>query len=158
MTKNKSPSCKTFFGLLVAFVAGLVVFGVCNLTVSATDKADFCARCHVMSEQVWTHSLSVHARQDCNECHTPHNDGVVSRLTYKTKVGLTDVVANYMTVPDRISATATMKDVIQDNCVRCHYETVRQVNMTVKPYCTDCHRAVPHLPKIPIDRRKAADG
>jgi len=148
---------KTFFGLFAAFVVGLVVFSVSSMTVSATDKADFCGNCHVMSEQVWTHSLSVHAKLDCNECHTPHN-GVANRMVFKTKAGLTDIVANYMTVPDRISATATMKNVIQDNCVRCHYETVRQVDMAVKPNCTDCHRAVPHMPKIPIDRRKAADG
>ena len=157
MTKNKSPGNKTCFSLLAAFVAGLVVFGLSSMTVSATDQANFCGSCHVMSEQVLTHSLGVHARQDCNQCHTPHN-GTISRLAYKTKAGLSDIVANYMKLPDRINATASMKQVIQDNCVRCHYETVRQVNMTVKPYCTDCHKSVPHMPKIPIDRRKAADG
>ncbi|MCL1915126.1 MAG: NapC/NirT family cytochrome c [Desulfovibrionaceae bacterium] len=157
MAKNKSPCEGSYFCLLAAFVAGLVVFGAVNLTMSATDEVAFCASCHVMSEQTWTHQLSAHAGQACNECHTP-KDGVVGQLAYKTKSGLQDVVVNtFMDVPSDIRAGKGMKDVIQANCVRCHYETVRQVNMTVKPYCVECHRAVPHLNKMPIDRRKAAD-
>jgi len=157
MAKNKRPCNTSFFALLTAFVAGLLIFGISSMTVSATDQADFCAKCHVMSEQVWTHSQSIHAGLDCNQCHIPHN-GVVDRLVFKAKAGITDIAANFGTVPDRIRASSTMKNVIQDNCVRCHYESVRQVDMAVKPYCTDCHRSVPHMPKLPIDRRKAADG
>ena len=157
MAKNKSPGSTSFFALLTAFVAGLFIFGITSMTVKATDQPNFCANCHVMSEQVWTHSLSIHAGQDCNQCHTPH-DNVVNRLTFKAKVGISDVVANMGTVPDRIRASSAMKDVVQSNCVRCHYETVRQVNMAVKPYCTDCHTQVPHMRKLPIDRRMAADG
>ena len=157
MAKNKSPSDKSYLCLLVAFVVGLVVFGASSLAINATDQAAFCASCHVMGEEAWSHKNSIHAKQDCNECHTPHS-GIVDRLAYKTKIGITDVLVNtFMTVPDRIGATPGMKDVIQDNCVRCHYETVREVNMTVKQYCTDCHRSVPHTKKLPIDRRKAAD-
>ena len=110
-----------------------------------------------MSVQVWTHSLSIHAGQDCNQCHTPHGN-VVNRLAFKAKIGISDVVANLGTLPDLIRATSSMKDVVQANCVRCHYESVRLVNMAVKPFCTDCHRSVPHMPKRPIDRRMAADG
>jgi cytochrome c nitrite reductase small subunit len=156
MTKNKSPGNTLFFVLLTAFVAGLLFFGISGMTV-ATDKPHFCANCHVMAEQVWTHSLSIHAEQDCNQCHTPHNN-VANRLIFKTKAGISDIAANFGTVPDLIRASKSSRDVIQDNCVRCHYQTVRQANMAVKPYCTDCHGAVPHMPKSPIDRRMAADG
>ncbi|MDR2503420.1 MAG: NapC/NirT family cytochrome c [Deltaproteobacteria bacterium] len=156
MTKNRSPGGKRFY-LLVAFIVGFAAFWTGSMTMGATDEASFCASCHVMSESVWTNKLGVHAKQACNECHMPGGD-LTAYLTLKATRGLRDVAINtFMDVPDNIEAAKDMKDVIQANCVRCHYETVRQVNMTVKTYCTDCHRAVPHLNKMPIDRRKAAD-
>lgn len=162
MSKNKDPGCadagcKCFFPLAASFIVGILAFAGGSAALSATDGAEFCASCHVMSEASWTHSKSVHAKQACNECHLPH-DGAVGMLVFKAKLGLSDITVNTLSkAPDSIMAAQDMKDVIQQNCVRCHYSTVREVNMTVKPYCTDCHRSVPHMNKIPIDRRRAAD-
>jgi cytochrome c nitrite reductase small subunit len=110
-----------------------------------------------MEESVWTHSRSIHARQACNECHIPH-DGAAHMLSYKVQLGLHDIMANtFSGVSGNIESGHDMKEVIQANCVRCHYATVKEVNMTTKQYCTDCHRSVPHQNKMPIDKRRAAD-
>jgi cytochrome c nitrite reductase small subunit len=156
MAKHEGSRC-SWRVPIAAFLAGVFVILGANLALTATDDAAFCGSCHVMSEVVWTHKQSVHAKQACNECHIPH-DSLVSMLPYKAREGLNDIVVNtFMDVDDNIMTGKVMKDTIKDNCVRCHYTTVREVNMDVKAYCTDCHRAVPHLNKLPLDRRRAAD-
>jgi cytochrome c nitrite reductase small subunit len=156
MTQNNSPGC-TRFALLVAFIGGCFAFLCANASLSASDSPPFCGSCHVMEEAVWTHSRSIHAKQACNECHIPH-DGAARMLSYKARLGLNDIMANALSgVAGNIEAGPGMKDVIQANCVRCHYATVREVNMTVKPYCTECHRSVPHMNRMPVDKRRAAD-
>jgi cytochrome c nitrite reductase small subunit len=110
-----------------------------------------------MAEAAWTHRQSAHGEQTCNECHIPH-DNIANMLVFKARTGVNDVVVNtFMDLADTVEASPAMKDVIKGNCVRCHYATVREVNMDVKEYCTDCHRSVPHLNKLPIDMRRAAD-
>ncbi|MDR0338818.1 MAG: NapC/NirT family cytochrome c [Desulfovibrio sp.] len=141
---------------LLTFVAGMVAVVGIGMAVKSTDGSAFCGGCHAMSEAVWTHNRSVHRQFDCNECHTPAS--IPSKLIYKAQVGLNDIFVNTTgTVPDLIHTQASMKDVIQANCRRCHVGTTMDVAMNVKPYCTDCHRTVPHMKKTPIDRRKAAD-
>ena len=142
--------------LLLTFVAGMIAMAGVGLAMRSTDQAAFCAGCHVMSEAAWTHKASIHAELACNECHTPYD--IAPKLPYKTASGLRDITTNtFGSVADVIHATKDTKNVIQANCRRCHTATVQTVAMDVKPYCTDCHRAVPHNKKLPIDRRKAAD-
>ncbi len=142
--------------LFLTFVVGMLAMAGAGFAVKGTDQAAFCANCHAMSEAVWTHSRSVHAKLDCNECHTPHN--LVEKLPFKTAIGLHDIRVNtFENIVDRIHASKDTKDVVQANCRRCHYSTTMDVAMDVKPYCTDCHRSVPHNNKLPISRRKAAD-
>ena len=79
-------------------------------------------------------------------------------MPFKAATGLHDIrVDKFGTVADVIHATKDTKDVVQANCRRCHYPTTMDVAMDVKPYCTDCHRSVPHNSKLPISKRKAAD-
>ena len=155
--QNNEPKPRGKWTLaLLAFVAGMAAVVSVGLAVKGTDQATFCAGCHVMSEAAWTHKQSIHASLDCNECHTPHN--LVEKLPFKTAVGTHDIYANSFThIADVIHANPDTKNVIQENCRRCHVSTTMSVAMDVKPYCTDCHRAVPHNSKLPIDRRKAAD-
>ncbi|MDR2050359.1 MAG: NapC/NirT family cytochrome c [Deltaproteobacteria bacterium] len=156
MTKNRSPGGKCLLPA-AAFLAGALAILGGGAVLSATDTASFCASCHVMAEAAWTHKQSAHAKQACNECHIPHN-GAAYMLAYKAKTGISDIVVNtFMDVADNIEVQAGMKNVIKANCVRCHYATVREVNMDVKAYCTDCHRSLPHMNKVPLDKRRAAD-
>lgn len=156
MPKNSATGGRKWRLAIVAFALGMFVILGVQMTVTATDDRAFCGSCHAMAVQAWTHKTSIHAKQACAECHLPYS--VTAKLPYKAAIGINDVFVNTLgTVPDSIRASQTNKDVIQANCVRCHYATVQEVNMTVKPYCTDCHRSVPHMNKLPIDRRKAAD-
>ncbi len=141
---------------LTAFVVGIAATVGVSLAMKGTDQSMFCASCHVMSEAAWTHKNSVHADLACNECHLP--SPLAPRLPYKAQVGLNDFYVNtFRDVADVIHATPDMKNVIQENCRRCHYSTTMTVAMNVKTYCTDCHRSVPHQSKLPIDRRMAGD-
>lgn len=155
MRDNLKPK-GTWTVAILTFAAGMVAMVGVGLAVKGTDGSKFCASCHAMSEAAWTHSQSVHRQFDCNECHTPAN--YVAKLSYKAQIGLNDIYVNTTNnVPDLIHSQAGMKDVIQANCRRCHVGTTMTVDMDVKPYCTDCHRSVPHNKKLPVDRRKAAD-
>lgn len=155
MQNNSKPKGKWTVAILT-FVAGMVAVVGIGMAVKGTDGSAFCAGCHSMNEQAWTHKQSVHRQFDCNECHTPAN--YVSKLPYKAQIGMHDLYVNTTsTVPNLIHTSQSMKDVIQANCRRCHASTTMDVAMDVKPYCTDCHRSVPHNSKLPIDRRKAAD-
>lgn len=155
MQNSSKPKGKWSFALL-AFVLGMLAVAGAGFAVKGTDQAVFCAKCHAMSEAAWTHKQSVHAQFDCNECHTPAS--LPAKLPYKANVGLHDIYVNtFSEVPDLIHTQTDMKAVIQANCRRCHLSTTMNVAMDSKPFCTDCHRSVPHNKKLPIDRRKAAD-
>jgi cytochrome c nitrite reductase small subunit len=155
MQNASTPNGKWTVALL-AFMGGMLAVVGIGLAVKGTDQASFCASCHAMDEAAWTHKQSLHAQFDCNECHTPAS--IPAKVSSKAKTGLHDVFVNVSgKVPDLLHARQDMKDVIQANCRRCHVSTTRSVAMDVKPYCTDCHRSVPHNRNLPIDRRKAAD-
>ncbi len=156
MQKEKTKPGGRWGVALVTFVCGMAAMVGIGLAFKGTDQAAFCANCHVMAEAAWTHKNSIHAKLDCNECHTPYN--IVEKMPFKTAIGLHDIYANSFTdVANVIHAQKDTKNVVQANCRRCHTATTMNVAMDVKPYCTDCHRAVPHNTKLPIDRRKAAD-
>ena len=156
MLGNNTKPQKKWGVMFTAFVVGMLAMAGAGFAVKATDQAGFCAKCHVMAEAAWTHKNSLHAKLDCNECHTPHN--LVEKLPFKTAIGLHDIRVNtFEDVANVIHATKSTKDVVQANCRRCHYPTTMNVAMDVKPYCTDCHRSVPHTNKLPISKRKAAD-
>lgn len=153
---TESRSVKRWAAMALAFAVGMAATIGMGLAAKGTDQAAFCATCHVMSEAAWSHKKSVHAQFDCNECHTPSN--LVSKLPYKTKTGIHDILVNTgSSVPDVIHTQPEMKSVIQGNCRRCHVASTMNVAMDSKPFCTDCHRAVPHNKKLPIAQRKAAD-
>lgn len=141
---------------LLAGLAGVALTFGAGIAMVSTDKAGFCGSCHAMSEAVLTHSQSVHAKLSCNECHAPHN--LMSKLPFKAVAGTKDIYANTLgTIPDLIHPEGNTLEVVQTNCVRCHSETVKSVNMGSKDNCMSCHRHVPHTPKKPISTRKAAD-
>ncbi len=151
--QRKSPMGKYLVGGLVA---GLLFYGGFAYSMKVTDQARFCGSCHTMNEQIRTHQMSGHAKQACNECHLP--EGGLARYTYKAKSGSHDsFVTAFGTVADVIHATEDTRGVVNENCKRCHAITVLNVDMTSKDYCTDCHRNVPHMSKMPISKRSAAN-
>lgn len=141
--------------VLAILLVGIALTAGAGFTMKATDQAEFCGSCHLMYEAVRTHQQSVHSQLACNECHTP--DPFIPKMTFKTYAGMKDMYINtFGTVYDVIHASEKTKDVVNDNCTRCHTMTTLNVE-TVKPYCTDCHRQVPHLRSLPISQRRVAD-
>lgn len=147
---------KTLTMVLLPFAVGVVFVLATSVAMTATDSAGFCGKCHSMSEVALTHSQSVHAKYACNECHAPHN--LALKLPYKAKEGTRDIYKTVTkNVPELIHPGGDTKITVQNNCLRCHGSVIQGVNMLSKPFCTDCHRHVPHSPKIPVSKRSAAD-
>jgi cytochrome c nitrite reductase small subunit len=107
-----------------------------------------CANCHVMDAayENWYHAA--HERfADCNDCHLPHQN-IAAYYLYKGYSGMKDVVS-FTTgrYPDAIRAEQLTKSIVQDNCLRCHEDTVSSILAGDLPFdrnCWDCHRTVMH--------------
>ncbi len=142
--------------VLLPVAAGVVITVAASFAMTVTDSARFCGSCHSMSEAALTHSRSVHASLACNECHAPHS--LISKIPFKTQEGMRDIYKTATSnVPDLIHPGEDTLAAVQKNCLRCHGAVIKEVNMLSKPHCTDCHRHVPHSPKIPVSKRSAAD-
>lgn len=152
-----SPTGRGWKMLAGGVVLGVVVLAGTSYVVGMTDQRPFCATCHLMEPEAITHKLSTHANISCNECHLPQG-AFVGHYVYKARTGINDVYVNTMGAPDLpITTTADMKEIIDANCRRCHANTNLNVaSMDAKPYCTDCHRNVPHMRTKPISTRMVA--
>lgn len=155
LKKNRSSGGSWVMLLLPVLVGAVLTIGVA-MAMSVTDQASFCASCHSMAEAALTHKQSVHAKFACNECHIPHR--FPTKYPFKAKEGMRDSFATVTgNVPDLIHPGDETRAVVQENCLRCHGAAIATVNMQSKSHCTDCHRHVPHSPKIPVAKRSAAD-
>jgi len=107
-----------------------------------------CNNCHVMDSQYenWFHAPHEKVTE-CVDCHLPHENIAVYYLE-KGRQGAKDVFAfTTGNIPVAIRASERTKSIIQDNCLRCHQDTVENIMMGAQPldrYCWDCHRSVSH--------------
>ena len=147
---------RTTLGLCV--LAGICV-GVGAFTFSYAEGLSYmsndpnaCVNCHVMREQLdsWAKSGHHHVAV-CNDCHTPHN--LVGKYTTKAINGWNHSKA--FTLQDfhqPIQITKRNKDIVQENCIRCHDPLVHDAIVVPSggaaqtPYCVTCHRTVGHGP------------
>lgn len=119
-----------------------LLFGPPKL-LAKSEHPSFCAGCHVMEAQyeAWAHT-GAHRRKMCVDCHLP-NDNVGIHYVWKAIDGMKDVVFFYSgAVPERIELTAHGKEVLQANCIRCHEQTVMNINQ--ERSCWECHRRIMH--------------
>jgi cytochrome c nitrite reductase small subunit len=81
------------------------------------------------------------------DCHLPHGNFVIYYLE-KGRQGAKDVFAfTTGNIPIAIRASERSKRIIQQNCIRCHNETVENIVMGAQSFdrdCWDCHRSVAH--------------
>ncbi|WP_102345479.1 NapC/NirT family cytochrome c [Bacillus sp. Marseille-P3661] len=132
--------------LLIGLFFGIVLAAASAEALHYTDTADFCSTCHPMDTAYSSFSDSVHADIACNECHAP-TDNIVSKYMFKAKAGAHDVYMNTLNVdeiPDVIHAKQATEDVVQENCISCHQNTIQTVEHNSKDKCINCHRQVPH--------------
>lgn len=145
---SRSHSFIIAFGMVAAALA-LGIFTWVSKAVSYAGHAPAtCANCHVMDSQYenWFHAPH-QAWATCADCHIPHEDFFAYWL-YKGKSGAKDVysfvTASY---PPMIRANAETKEIVQENCIRCHHDTVEVMLTGAMPLdrqCWDCHRSVAH--------------
>lgn len=137
--------------VLASLLALLVVVGVgmyvTDFTAYLGNNPTTCNNCHVMDAvyESWVHAG--HTRwANCNDCHTPH--ALIPKYLVKAQSGYHHVTAFvFGEIPAAIRAKTSSRDVVQENCIRCHEETVSTMIDSTVPldrYCFDCHRTVAH--------------
>lgn len=138
--------------LFIAIATFLVAMGVFVVSTDALayagKDAATCANCHVMDAayENWFHAP--HERvTECVDCHLPH-DNPISYWIEKGRTGAHDVyVFSTGQTPEVIRAKPETKAIIQENCIRCHEDTVESIVMGPQEFdrfCWDCHRDVAH--------------
>jgi len=159
LIQNLSPpgSWKTPVIILMGIILGLIcyIFYVSNAVSYLSDDPRTCVNCHVMAPQyaTWMHS-SHREKANCNDCHVPH-DNVFNKYFFKAKDGLRHATMFTLRLePQVIFIKEEGKEVVQDNCIRCHINQMRddRMNKITNTYaherserkCWECHREVPH--------------
>ncbi len=136
-----------FVGVVVLVAVLAVGMYVTNFTVYLGNDPTTCNNCHVMDAayEGWYHAS--HQRwATCNDCHTPHE--LIPKYFVKAKSGMNHVsMFTLGLIPEPLRAKPETDDMIQENCIRCHSETVSAIadgQMDAGRYCFDCHRSVAH--------------
>lgn len=140
--------------LFIAIIAAVIALGtfvyVTDAPAYGGSAPETCANCHVMDSQYenWYHAP--HEKwTECVDCHLPH-ENFASYYLEKGRQGAKDVFAfTTGNIPVAIRASEKTKGIIQDNCIRCHEETVESIVMgparqPFDRYCWECHRNVSH--------------
>lgn len=149
---ERSPGGRKWKWLFCGLVCGVVLMAVCAWAINYTDQRKFCAGCHLMQEAAFTQKKSTHANLTCNECHAPH--ALMAKLPFKARAGFDDIVGNIRGADLPIPPHKEYRDVVKQNCINCHAPVNTTVqSMDIKPYCTDCHKGVAHMPMNPISQR-----
>lgn len=141
---------KLFFFLSALAIVGVIGVGlyVTDFTAYLGNNPTTCNNCHVMDAvyESWYHG-GHKPWATCSDCHTPH--ALIPKYYVKAISGYHHVTAFvFGDIPPAIRAKTSSKEVIQNNCIYCHQETVSaMIENNGQPfdrYCFDCHRTVAH--------------
>lgn len=157
---NSSNLFGIFLVLLLAFFAmGFYTFYNAKGISYFSDSSESCNNCHVMNEVYNDYLAGAHSkkiagkpRASCMDCHLPHN--FVDKWIAKAQSGINHAYAftfKLDELPTNLSANAKSKQMVQDNCIRCHGEfAAAAVNASTNPHadsslsCVSCHNSVGH--------------
>lgn len=143
--------------ILSGILAGLFIylFQISKAYSYLSDKPETCVNCHIMAPQyaTWAHS-SHREKANCNDCHVPHNN-VLNKYYFKAKDGLRHAtIFTLRKEPQVIFIKEAGKQVVQDNCLRCHAQlltdaklrnyTAEYQHLRSERPCWECHREIPH--------------
>ncbi len=141
---------------LIGVIIGLALtaFKLSNAVSYLSDQPETCINCHVMTPEysTWFHS-SHRENANCNDCHVPHNN-FVRKYWFKANDGLRHATMFTLRLePQVIQIKSAGKEVVQENCIRCHTHLINEVSLLAdgkdmhnspERKCWDCHREVPH--------------
>lgn len=142
---------------LIGAIVGLAVYTahIARVDSYLSDDPTTCVNCHVMTPQYesWKHS-SHREVASCNDCHVPQ-DSFASKYYFKAKDGLYhSYVYTTRQEPQAIIMHEAGREVVQQNCIRCHNDQVtdaKTVSWVPSNFhdrtdraCWECHREVPH--------------
>lgn len=152
-----SPEWKLPVIILAGIFSGLFfyAFYISNAPSYLFDKPETCVNCHIMGPQYATWAHSAHREvTNCNDCHVPHNN-IFNKYYFKAMDGLRHAtIFTLRKEPQVIFIKAAGKKAVQQNCIRCHDDLIRDdrtLLMTEDFYhfrkernCIDCHLETPH--------------
>ncbi len=161
--------------LISGILTGLLfyVIHISRMGSYLSDDSSTCMNCHIMAPQyaTWNHS-SHREKTNCNDCHVPHNN-VLNKYYFKAKDGLRHAtIFTLRREPQVIFIKEAGKEVVQDNCIRCHSDLLtneKVMNYTTtfhhertERQCWECHRETPHgrvnsLSSVPYARVPVPD-
>ncbi|MFA8433677.1 MAG: cytochrome c nitrite reductase small subunit [Marinifilaceae bacterium] len=134
---------------------GVHVLYISKAASYLSDKPETCVNCHVMAPQFATWNHSSHREvATCNDCHVPH-DNVFRKYFFKAKDGMRHASMFALRLePQVIFIKEEGRDVVHENCIRCHSQVVTEAKLVGRVenhihhrtdrLCWDCHREVPH--------------
>lgn len=148
----------TLLGALFGTLAGAVGYTAhyAKATSYLSNDPRACTNCHVMNEHFdgWS-KASHHATATCNDCHVPH-DSVFHKYYVKAEHGYRHSKGfTFQDFHEPIQMTKASRDVVIENCVRCHEAMTHEVRTAGAPRqapafggldCIHCHARVGHGP------------
>lgn len=143
--------------LILGITTGLIIFAfrISKAASYLSDEPKTCVNCHIMAPQFATWYHSAHREvTNCNDCHVPHNN-IINKYYFKAKDGLRHAtIFTLRREPQVIFILEAGKQVVQQNCIRCHAYTINDDNMLAltsefhtarsERKCWECHRETPH--------------
>lgn len=142
---------KTIFKIFFVTIAGVLI-GIGGYTFIyakgysyLSDNPTACVNCHIMREQFNSWHVASHRDIPCNGCHTP--DNFVMKYIVKAENGFNHSWAFTIQTPEVIRIKKSSASVVEENCIRCHKETLSGVAVqthTNRVRCSTCHRNSGH--------------
>jgi len=148
---------KTMVIIISGAIIGLGLYAVyaSNAVSYLGDNPETCVNCHVMSPEylTWYHSAHREVAM-CNDCHVPH-ENFAKKYIFKAKDGARHAyVYTTRNEPQTIFIKEEAKEVVQNNCLRCHEKLIKNYKLMVETttyfdhfrnrHCWECHRETPH--------------
>lgn len=109
------------------------------------DDPKACVNCHVMRENYFSWYVASHRDVACNGCRTP--DNFIRKYLVKAENGFNHSWAFTFGPPEVIQIKSRSTNVVEENCIRCHKETLSAVYIQThenRQRCFSCHRSVGH--------------
>ncbi|MCX2682501.1 cytochrome c nitrite reductase small subunit [Campylobacter sp. MIT 21-1685] len=145
--------------LFVFFATGFYTFYNAKGTSYLSNASESCNNCHIMNQVYNDYLAAPHSkkvagepRATCSDCHLPHS--FIDKWVAKTESGLGHAYAftfKLDELPTNLSANEKSKQMVQENCIRCHSEFAAvAINASTNPHndkslsCVSCHSSVGH--------------